>query len=270
MAWKESKKSWLGLVGLSCGIALAGIGVVAWWFHQPTQALHEFPPLADSQLNNPAELIKLERIEALKTEIDRLNESRSDVMRRLVETESKLSVLLHQIADKDKVNQDRLAKMESEFKALRHQIADTVNQNLPLHEATKAPEPTPEEELEQAEAQLQAEVELFEGKMFAEATDPKWGSVAELKLKEAFQREGTTVIQLVQAECRTTLCRLKLSLAGSASREEGLSALNRFAPWEGEGFMRTYPEGSIVMYLAREGYSLPRLLSHGTLDGKNQ
>ena len=64
------------------------------------------------------------------------------------------------------------------------------------------------------------------------------------------------------AECRTTLCRLDLFPDGAALPEEIVDKLIHFVSWPGPGFMHITagePIG-VVMYLAREGHTLPQIV----------
>ena len=113
------------------------------------------------------------------------------------------------------------------------------------------------------EAQTLELIELFEETILIEGTDPEWSGLAELALDEASKREEMTEFNLVDAKCGTTMCRMELSLDGSESPEESFRKLVDFAPWQGEGFIRIQDGNDrefaqAVVYLAREGYSLPQ------------
>ena len=121
---------------------------------------------------------------------------------------------------------------------------------------------TPEDEVRRAEAQVQAQIDLLEVTVLAEAPDPVWTSAAERSLQSVFQREEKAGFHLVQTECRTTLCRLELSLDGSVSPEESFHSLVQMMPWQGQAFIRIEDGegGAVVVYLAREGHALPQAL----------
>jgi hypothetical protein len=109
---------------------------------------------------------------------------------------------------------------------------------------------TLEEERTRAAARTQAEVELMEGTMFAEKPDPDWAPAAQLALHTALQREAFPGIQLVEAACRTTLCRMELALDGSAP-QDGFRNLVHLAPWSGESLIYIdTEEGVAVVYRA--------------------
>jgi hypothetical protein len=69
---------------------------------------------------------------------------------------------------------------------------------------------TPEDE--DAHAQAQTQIEVFEGTLVEEDADPGWASAAQLALQEAFDREAIAGFRSVQADYRTSLCRLELAL----------------------------------------------------------
>src|SRR5205823_4712742 len=97
--------------------------------------------------------------------------------------------------------------------------------------------------------------------MLAEQADAEWAPTAEQALHEVFQSKELTGMHLEEAACRTTLCRLALTLDDAMASEESFRALTRLTPWRGQGFVRIDQGGSgeVLLYLAREGYSLPQL-----------
>jgi hypothetical protein len=135
--------------------------------------------------------------------------------------------------------------------------ADTLTHD---QTAEKAPS-TPEYEDKRAEAHIQAQVQFMEGTVHMERADPTWASAAEQALQEVFQHEESIGLQLVEAQCRATLCRLALSLNGATSPEESLRYLTHLVPWQGQGFayIAQGESAEVVVYLAREGYVLPQV-----------
>ena len=129
---------------------------------------------------------------------------------------------------------------------------------------TKAPPLTPDEasaedEHARAEAQTQAQIEALEGTLFGEDADPGWADAAQSALQEAFHRGAVAGLSLIQADCRTSLCRLELSLEGARLAEAIFQQLMDFTSWNGEGFTQIdEASGTSVVYLSREGYALPQ------------
>jgi len=243
MRMNMRKMSAVGI--LSFGLALVGIGAGVFWMH----GHHN-----ESKGYSATEPDRSEAINALKVEIGELRGNSSDLERRSAEMNGELTSLRSQLAglNQGQTSIDRIAS------------ADLENSEASAWDEEGATaELTPEEELEQVEAQTLAQIELFEETILAEQSDPEWSSWAELALDDAYRSEEMAGIKLVGAECRTTVCRMELSLDGSASPEETFRKLTELVPWQGEGFVRIDDgvEGEsaqVVAYLAREGYSLPQ------------
>ena len=92
--------------------------------------------------------------------------------------------------------------------------------------------------------------------VLAEEIDSEWATSAQVVLDQAFQSSEADGINLVAAECRTSACRLELSLDGSLPVEDGFRKLVYLSPWQGQAFVQIDDDGSAVVFLAREGYSL--------------
>lgn len=239
------KMSTVGL--LSFGLALVGIGAGVFWMHGRYSASHG---------SSATESNSLEAIDALKAEIKEMKGGSSDLERRSAEMNSELTSLRSQLVDLNQGQEsiDRIASADLE----------SSGASAPDGEGAAA-ELTPEEEAEQVEAQTQELIELFEETILAEGTDPEWSSLAELALDEASKSEEMTEFNLLDAKCGATMCRMELSLDGSESPEESFRKLVHFAPWQGEGFIRVQDgndgeSAQAVVYLAREGYSLPQYM----------
>lgn len=226
-------------VGLGCGCVLAG---VIFWTYEGHDASHESAAIPLDRFDDSAKQDIPEDMEALRTETERLKGSRNDVERLSAELSSLRSTLA-------KVSQDQASIAQS--------IDQASSPEAPGEAATL--EFTPEEELERADAQTQAQFELIDGTLLAEESDSDWASSANLTLHEAFQSEDMKGLALVGVECRTTICRLELSL-DNASPEESFHHLVHLTPWQGQKFFRINEEkGEAMVYLAREGHSLPQL-----------
>ncbi|MDL1973644.1 MAG: hypothetical protein LWX55_02405 [Deltaproteobacteria bacterium] len=237
------KMSAVGL--LSLGLAIVGIGAAVFWMHGRYSVSHE---------SSITESNSLEDINALKAEIKEIKGGSSNLERRSAKMNSELTSLRSQLVDLNQGQEsiDRIAPTGLE----------SLGASAPDDGEGDASELTTDEEAELVEAQTLELIELFEETIFAEGTDPEWSSLAELALDEASISEEMAEFNLVDAQFGTTMCRMEFSLDSSESLEESLLKLVHFAPWEGEGFIRVQ-DGSdgepaqAVVYLAREGYSLP-------------
>jgi hypothetical protein len=167
-----------------------------------------------------------------------------------------LRTQLTQVAQEQQAMARTISKLTTKLaKADRAPAAEPVQADT-----ANLPAATPEEEVKRADAQVQAQVDLIEDTLFAEASDPTWTDAAEQSLQDVFQLEEGTGFHLVHTECRTTLCRLELSLDGSLSPEESFHHLVHLMPWPGQSFVH-FEDGesaTAVVYLTREGHALPQ------------
>jgi hypothetical protein len=216
---------------LGIGLILAVISLTLLWFPARPLTSPKLPMTSVLQLDGPGEHVTLEDIATLKKEIESLKNDRKKLEKRSDETDREIAQLRSQ------------------------------SWSLSQDQAATAPQLTPKQKLERAAAQIQAQVELVEGTLRTETVDPRWTDGAEATLRETFHKENMKGFQLWAVTCRTTLCRTELTLEGSSSPEESFKRLANSVPWQGQGFVRIDPGESagIVLYLSREGYSLPRL-----------
>lgn len=233
------------IIVIGLGVGVAASGAAALWLHErPNTSAHTWQQAADPTTQGASK-----DIAALEAEVQRLKG----------ETEDGLMALRSQLA---RVDQDQ----ESSGDKI-NRIADKINRAgldgsaVPAASDDKADSAplTPEEEGQREAARTQAEIGLLEGTLRAEKPDPAWASTAQLALSETFQREAIPGARLVGAECRTTLCRMDLSLDGSTP-EDSFRHMTYLAPWSGQSLVQIDTEAGVaVMYLAREEHALPQL-----------
>jgi len=228
-------------VGLGFSLVLVSISATALWVHRHSEPSHTSTIRATHQSQDPAKRITPEDVAALKVEIARLKDDKSKFERLSRE----MTALRSQLTQ---VEQEQ--KLRSQEEGLPHSTGETEANPATL---------TPEEEQTRAEAQIQTQVALLEGTLLAEKLDSAWVNAAQLALNTTFHSETMAGVQLMKADCRTTLCRLELFLDGSTAPEDSFRKLVHASPWEGQGFVQIDGEsGKAVVYLSREGYSLPQ------------
>jgi hypothetical protein len=103
-------------------------------------------------------------------------------------------------------------------------------------------------------------VEQFFGE---QKTDPYWSRGAEEAIRTGFDNAADAVgdadVRLRSVECRTTVCRVKLSFAQPSGVDDVLSSFRRTA-WKGPGL--AIPDTSVdgegmLLFLGKEGTELP-------------
>ncbi len=122
---------------------------------------------------------------------------------------------------------------------------------------------SPEEIEEQIEAAVTAEIEVLDSALAGQAVDLQWAATAQKALDEAWEEAEVGDTAQMNAECRTTLCRIEVNLDESSSSSQNVDRLLTVLSFAlpGEGFFRINPniDGSptAVMYIAREEHTLP-------------
>ena len=228
-------------VRLGFGLVLVSIGATALWVHRYSEPSHTSTVRAPNQSEDLAKRGTPEDVAGLKAEIERLKDGKAG-FEQLSHEMTALRSQLTQV--------EREQKLRSQAESLAPQIGDTEANAATL---------TPEEEQARTEAQIQTQVALLEGTLLGEKPDSVWGNTAQLALNTTFHSETMAGVQLMKADCRTTLCRLELFLDGSTAPEDSFRKLVYSSPWQGQGFVQIDGEsGKAVVYLAREGYSLPQ------------
>ena len=240
-------------------IVLVGLGVAAsgaaalWLYEQPNIPIHASRQAVDATMQRTPK-----DIAALEAEVARLKADKDQLAQLSGELKSDLTALHSQLARTDR-------NQESTGQRL-NQIAEKIGSaglegsavSTGDKEAGAVPL-TPEEQREHAKARTQAEIGLMEATLRAEKPDPEWASTAQLALNTKLQEEAIPGVQLLKAECRTTLCRMEMSLDRSTA-QESFRNLFDLVPWSGQSLIQLDTEtGVAVMYLAREEHTLPQL-----------
>lgn len=251
-------------IGLSLVILVAAIAVSAMWTDKNPGSQHipAATAVQPDSLKGQA-LVTHEDIETLKTELENLKRSKKSLEQLSAGMQDELALLRSQLT--------HVSKEQASVGQSINRISDNIAKNRFRKSSTPTNADTletltPEEEDRRAETQSQEQVALLEETIFSEETDPEWTGEAEQALRETFQKDEANGLELVDAECRTTLCRMEMHLDSSTmSPEDAFRGLSHLTPWQGQGFVKIDDavEGShkIVIYLSREGYNLPQLSS---------
>ena len=115
-----------------------------------------------------------------------------------------------------------------------------------------------EEKEEELEALWQEELNLLEETLRSEPVDNEWSEVAVSSLYESFENDEADGLELINAECHSTFCRLDL-VFDLPSPEDSFRALQETLPWYGEMIYEAEnsANGQSFAYISRQGYSLP-------------
>jgi hypothetical protein len=159
-----------------------------------------------------------------------------------------------------------VAELQSELALLRRQVqlmagqqgAATGNAGA-AEPSAKPPAPAPLTQ-EEVSARDRKRFEGLARKLAAEPLDPRWAPTAERLIADTLAKPVFKGSKLLDATCRSTLCRFEVSHETDAVRSRFGSTLPTRLPSMPSGSMRN-AEGSdrkTIVYVAREGHRVPR------------
>ena len=117
---------------------------------------------------------------------------------------------------------------------------------------------------EPAEALATSHRNRLEAALRREGIDVPWAETAQAELEAAYGTGQTGGVSFDEAECRSTMCRVTLTLdqPGKAGEIQLRRLMDRPSPWPAYRFLQLdRASGSAVVFVTREGYELPTLPS---------
>jgi hypothetical protein len=156
----------------------------------------------------------------------------------------------------------QVAELQGELQVLRRQLQVLSREEpgaTPPAEADKPP-PAPPLTQEEVSARDKRRFEGLAGKLAAEPLDHSWGPATERLIATTLEKPAFKGSKLVEATCRSTLCRLEVRHETEGDRRKFSSALPTRLPSLPSGSMRNAegPERKTIVYVAREGHRVPR------------
>lgn len=114
------------------------------------------------------------------------------------------------------------------------------------------------EEKEEALAQIREELDFLDNSLYAEYTDPEWSGSAVSSLYEMQNNDMAEGIEVLNADCGSTFCRMDVAIDPEGV-EDKVRNLMQIIPWDGELYVSIddIGTGKAVVYISREGHSLP-------------
>ena len=115
---------------------------------------------------------------------------------------------------------------------------------------------------ERRQALAAAHREILERTLERDGIDAAWAEAAQAKLTAAYGSAEVDGVNVVDAECRSAICRVTLTLEqpGKAGERQIRLLMDRPSPWPASRFLQLdRASGSAVVFIMREGYALPEL-----------
>jgi len=165
-----------------------------------------------------------------------------------VDIDAMQSELVNKINDLE-LEIDRLSTTRSTIDTRQHSASPAI----------EAVSETGEEEQARVQIEMGQQMDLLEYTLQTEMVDSGWSDRATVELNEAFRRDTSSGLELLQADCRGSMCRIDVGY-NSKAPEESFRMLQGVIPWDGEAFfhIENIDSGQATLYLAREGNQLPR------------
>ncbi|MEL6349351.1 MAG: hypothetical protein AAFV53_39985 [Myxococcota bacterium] len=127
---------------------------------------------------------------------------------------------------------------------------------------TSAEAAVPELSAEELEALTSNQVKLLDEHVIGETPDRTWKEQAEAAIDQMIREQSFEAGSVVETECARSICRLEFAFDDERALDSGSGDALKITPWPGESFYII--EGGdtprVVLYLAREGHSLPRVM----------
>lgn len=163
----------------------------------------------------------------------------------------------------------REAMMADKLNALNREVGslrDKLNALL-LNNETFSPESaavantehlSEEEQEQQARAQIEQQLAMYDRVAKQEGIDQNWASDAQAKVHQSFQNLAEDGIGVSEVKCHSSLCKARFFF-DTADADSAIQNLQGVSPWQGETFIwiADTERGEGVIYLARDGDSLP-------------
>jgi hypothetical protein len=162
--------------------------------------------------------------------------------------------------------QGQLADMQGELQLLRRQLQlmsrpDGAGKGAASGaSAEKAAPAAPPPTQEEVSARDKRRFEGLARKLAAEPLDQSWAPATERLIADTIKKPVFKGSKLVEASCRSTLCRFEVLHDSEADRHRFSSALPTRLPSLPSGSMRNAegPDRKTIVYVAREGHQVPR------------
>ncbi|GAA3961104.1 hypothetical protein [Allohahella marinimesophila] len=138
---------------------------------------------------------------------------------------------------------------QEELDVLRNSIASDASV-LETHDERTS---TPEEEV----VALEARFSQMDAYLERETPDPQWGADTRSSIESSIEQAELTGVTLLESNCGTTLCKVKLNLPADLTPEDSLQRLATRRTWDGATMFRLSGSGEADFYIARVGHELP-------------
>jgi len=201
---------------------------------------------------------------SLQNDIQQFNRIKSEFEQFVLNSKVELETLRQEITS----SQSALLKDVQSAKNNPQNKNDTLNDTPPTSTQLKINQTEMQQRLEQEANQSFITVD---NSLLSETIDSEWSSYAISEITTKFEATELSNIEIVELDCRTTLCKMNINIASPDSQMDTFDKLNESLPWDGETLIQINADGSnAVIYLSRENHRLtPNTVHQNSDDQRN-
>jgi hypothetical protein len=177
-------------------------------------------------------------------------------LRRIVDATEALGVSFARTTNELKLLGQRLARLEEKQAALGSRL-EGVDPSSDVEATAGSDDISANDSSEYLRQSVGTQIEVLDQAVRSQRTDPAWKTSSEQVLQDVFDAWSGEGLHLVATECRATLCRIEMFVAGEGFPPDMVQDLIDDVPWNAPSFFRMTNNGDGLLYLAREGYGLP-------------
>jgi hypothetical protein len=241
------------VLGTSLGLLLSG---VAWWSSRGTSS--QTPPAQPTvtSVESRETVRQAAAPEALQAETVQLRHAvhaLDQQVRQLTASQaaSAAPAAPHNAWSADTTIAKRLQQLEGQVATLADR-QDSSDRTATEHAATPPADHTPA-------TPAQALALAYNTTLAKEAYDTTWEGERQSHFEHFFHTLEVTGARLQAAECRTTLCRLQVTLDNQQAQAQLMHAMSALLEADAEGALVMDDDNAlhVTVYLSRSGYALP-------------
>ena len=174
-------------------------------------------------------------------------------------TSNNMNMLKSEIQDNRESLAELSHRIEIQFAELQNNILQSKKGDSYDKNDETLNNMTEEDKEEKIIAETNELTNLMEKTLQEKEFDPVWSKHAKQSVYDAFSTDELEGVNLNDADCGSTLCKLSLSLEGTKESGEVYRDIIDRAPWPGQSYVKIDEEsGEVEFYLAKEGYELPK------------
>lgn len=140
----------------------------------------------------------------------------------------------------------KLVETSIQAKALRSPTVENQTPKLPSDDNSQR-------------QQALSDFQRFDSSLATETVDHEWAQNTIADVEASLAHTELSGIELVDASCGSTLCRLDMSLTKDKTIEESMEKLSLHRSWQGSTTFSVDAQGNARIYFARVGHQLPTM-----------